>query len=163
MNGSLILGRIVIGGNFGGNSLQGKSWFMVCLKANMMEKLSSIAIAAPKPIMAWVTASTERDCQKKWFYLRRMHLHYLQSCTTTCKVSSLLAKFHHYLQSFLCILDCTHLHFSTAIVDFEVCRVCIVGGVQLGRARFSPSIGLFSPQYCASFILHFTSQCAGCN
>ena len=99
MNGSLILGRIVIGGNFGGNSLQGKSWFMVCLQANKMEKLSSIAIAAPKPIMAWVTASTERDCQKKGFILKdaspRLAKSPASPLLAKCDASPLLAKFHH--------------------------------------------------------------------
>ena len=74
MNGSLILGWIVIGGTFGWNSLQGETFSMACLQAKAMVKLHPIAIVAPKPIMAWVTASTERDCQKKRFYSENSYI-----------------------------------------------------------------------------------------
>ena len=80
VNGSLILGWTVIGGTFGWNYQQGETFSMACLQAKAMVKLHPIAMVAPKPIMAWVTASTERDCQKKRFYS--------EGCiTTTCKVS----------------------------------------------------------------------------
>ena len=67
-------------GNFWLEFSAGGNFFMACLQAKAMVKLHPIAMVAPKPIMAWVTASTERDCQKKRFYS--------EGCiTTTCKVS----------------------------------------------------------------------------
>ena len=99
MNGSLILGRIVIGQTFGWNSLQGETFSMACLQAKAMVKLHPIAMVAPKPIMAWVTASTERDCQKKGFILKdaspRLAKSPASPLLAKCDASPLLAKFHH--------------------------------------------------------------------
>lgn len=99
MNGSLILGWTVIGGTFGWNYQQGETFSMACLQAKAMVKLHPIAMVAPKPIMAWVTASTERDCQKKGFILKDASPLLAKSPASPllakCDASPLLAKFHH--------------------------------------------------------------------
>ena len=86
-------------GNFWLEFSAGGNFFMACLQAKAMVKLHPIAMVAPKPIMAWVTASTERDCQKKGFILKdaspRLAKSPASPLLAKCDASPLLAKFHH--------------------------------------------------------------------